>query len=241
MIISDKYRFIFIHIHKTAGDSITEAFKPNLGRGDFVLRTDIQAWLQKYRPHSNYSQFEDLKKHSGALVIKERLSPEIWESYFKFAFVRHPVGRVLSLYHYAARKSEERKRLLPRNAWYLTQPGKRGDPLNWPSVRAYLATDSFSAFIRHPILANEAGMRPQSDFLCDRNGTLLVDFVGRFESLKEDFVTVQNHIGITPGALAWNNTSRNNVTNFAELSRDDLAYLAERFKSDLIRFDYEIP
>jgi hypothetical protein len=240
VIISDRCRFIFVHIHKTAGDSITEALKPNLGKNDFVLRTDVQAWTLKYRI-PDYARFEGLKKHTPALAIRQRLPADNWESYFKFAFVRHPVGRVLSLYHYAARKAEERKRLLPRNAWYLTPPGKRGDPLNWPSVRAFLATDSFSSFIRHPFLANEGGMRPQSDFLCDVDGTLLVDFVGRFEKLQEDFTTVQDRIGIPHKTLAWNNSSRNSAANWADLSTDDFRYLAEMFKADFARFDYEVP
>ena len=37
MIISHKYRFIFIHIRKCAGTSITRAMAPLLGEQDLVI------------------------------------------------------------------------------------------------------------------------------------------------------------------------------------------------------------
>lgn len=240
VIISDHRRFIFIHIHKTAGDSITEALKPSLGRSDFIVRTDLQAWLRRYRVGSNDAEFGGLKKHTPALTVKEQLSEDKWENYFKFAFVRNPIGRVLSLYHYAARKAEERQRILPRNAWYLSRPGKKSDPLNWPSVRAFFATDSFSSFIRHPLLDYEGGMRTQSEFLCDLDGNLLVDFVGRFENLSKDFLHVQKRIDVPSAPLAWSNSSSNSMVE-AKLSPEDTEFLVHKFQADYTRFNYELP
>lgn len=239
MIISHRHRFIFIHLHKTAGDAISEALSSELTREDFVLRTDIQAWWQ-WRTQRPDPRLRPLKKHSPASMIRECVSTEVWEGYFKFGFVRHPVDRVVSLYQYAEKKVTERRRLLPRNAWYLTPPGRRADPLRWASSRAYLDSDSFSEFIRHPLLELDLAMQPQTRSLCDDNGDLLVDFVGTFEHLDADFRQVQERIGLAATPLARRNVSRRPESRSDPLSSDDRAYLVERFRSDFFRFGYPL-
>jgi hypothetical protein len=48
---------------------------------------------------------------------------------------------------------------------------------------------------------------PQYDMLYDRQGTLLVDFVGRFESLHQDFERVCQHLEIADSRLPHRNKS----------------------------------
>jgi hypothetical protein len=48
---------------------------------------------------------------------------------------------------------------------------------------------------------------PQYDFLFDEQGRLLVDFVGRYESLQADFDTVCARLGIPPTPLPHENRS----------------------------------
>jgi hypothetical protein len=48
---------------------------------------------------------------------------------------------------------------------------------------------------------------PQYDMLHDNNGELLVDFVGRFESLQQDFDKVCEHLGIEESQLPHRNRS----------------------------------
>lgn len=92
-----------------------------------------------------------------------------FDAYFKFAFVRNPWDRVVSFYKYSGMDA-------------------RCD------FRTYL----FKHFPtrRHPDFWFVA---PQYEYLHDHEGRLLVDMVGRFEKLKEDFVMVCRRLGIPDG------------------------------------------
>jgi hypothetical protein len=239
MIISYRSEFIFVHLHKTGGDSIATALAPQLGREDFILTNDLKDWLQRIRTGSRHDALRSLRKHSTAQDIQQVVPPAVWTGSFKFAFVRHPVGRAVSLYKYAARKDEERRRLLARNIWYLAPPGRRTDPRAWRSVRAYEETGSFSEFIRHPYLADDRTMQQQSDSLCDPGGNLLVDFVGKFEHLQEGFSTVQERLGLPRTTLGWHNASHPNAASTMRVTDEDRTYLADRFNSDFVRFAYD--
>lgn len=237
MIISYSRRFIFVHIHKTGGDSVATALRPVLNASDVVLKNDWHDWLTKFGPSRGRPELTQLRKHSPASAIASVVPQEMWDDSFKFAFVRHPVARTVSLYKYAARKADERRKLLPRNVWYLTPPGRSGDPLGWHSVRAYLETSSFSEFIRHPLLDQDLAMSPQWLSLCDRTGDMLVDFVGRFEALQEDFEHVLDRIDVPRSVLGWHNASQSQAEII--VSRDDRDYLAKRFEGDFVHFGYD--
>jgi hypothetical protein len=238
MIISSSRRFIFIHTMKTAGDSVAVALKPSLARNDLLLQNDFQAWRRRVTG-GNPREFQLLTKHSPALEVRDQLSSEVWDSYFKFAFVRHPVSRAMSFYRYISQKADQRRRLLARNVWYQTPPGRSGDPIHWPAMKVFLATDSFSTFIRHPGIAEVPGMQPQSDFVCDRTGEVIVDFVGRYECLEQDMATVQDSIGLPRQTLDRRNASGGRHSTTSDLSREDLDYLVGKFEVDFVRFGYD--
>jgi hypothetical protein len=178
-----------------------------------------------------------LHKHSTALEVRDYLGADVWERYFTFSFVRHPVDRVVSLYRYVAWQAQQLhppllSRLLHR------QPRPSGDPQNWPGVQAFLDTTSFSEFIRHPALENAMGMQAQSTVLCDTAGEILVDFVGRYERLAEDFAHVQDHLGLPDRSLRQLNTSKDRGSPDLTVSSEDRSYLATRYRDDFERFDY---
>ena len=239
MIISYSTKSIFVHLHKTGGDSIATALVPDLGAEDFILTNDVKDWWQRVRTGSRHDELRSLRKHSSAEQIRQIVSPAVWRDSFKFAFVRHPIGRAVSLYKYAARKEEERRRILVRNLWYLTPPGKKTDPLAWRSVRAFVETETFSEFIRHPLLGDDLTMRPQCDSLCGPDGEILVDFVGRFERLQEDFSTIQERLGIASRGLGWHNASNPKSASGLIVTDEDRAFLADRFRADFDRFQYD--
>lgn len=102
-------------------------------------------------------------------VFYKYLSQELFDEYFKFTFVRNPWGRMLSIYKY-----------LKFNQRY--------------EFKSFL-TKAF----KNKIWRNEYWfVRPQSDFICDENGKILVDFIGKFESLQDDFNDVCKKIALAP-------------------------------------------
>jgi chondroitin 4-sulfotransferase 11 len=141
---------LFIHIPKTGGTSINAALnfpKPNLNRG--------------------------IKKHYRWCRIKPKLDPQIWQSAFKFCFVRNPWNRLFS--HYRFRKKKPR----------------------------FSKTEHFKTFeywLKYELTQNTkiGKLRPQLDWIKDEEGNIDMDFIGRFEQLHTDFETVcqKNHIQV---------------------------------------------
>lgn len=83
MIVSDKYKFVFIRIPKTATTSIENALlsiDPDcriLPEGDYELP-----------PYGHYTDEQ----------IKNKIGIDKWNSYFKFACFRNPIDRAISAY-----------------------------------------------------------------------------------------------------------------------------------------------
>ena len=233
---------MFVHIHKTAGESISATLRPVLADEDLMLRGTETMTANGVR----------LNKHSPARDIRTVLQPEAWDRYFTFAVVRHPIERTVSLYRWAAQLSRP-PRLTAAQRLGLRPAPESPDRSHNPEIRAYRETGSISEFIRHPLMDGTRSMMPQSASLCDEEGKVLVDYVGRFERLREDFAHVEKALGLSNLALKWRNASqgphlhfeRRNAERYrraeqAELSPEDVAYLAARFEDDFERFEYEV-
>lgn len=238
MIVSHQHKFVFVHIHKTAGESITAALQPHLGPDDVVLKSDFDTWARS-KVDTQYADLGRLGKHTKARVARAVLGEEIWDSYFTFSIVREPIDRAMSLYRYVADIAQRRQEPRLRHLWYRTRGGREADPARWPATQAYLETDSFGAFVRHPGARAASGLRPQVASLYTKDkSTLLVDRVGRYETLTADFAEICAHVG-----LAGVELPQRNVSPPAPLDLDDAsrAFLLDRYALDYDRFGYPRP
>jgi hypothetical protein len=96
MLISNSKKFIFVHIPKTGGTSITEILDKELKWDDIVLGgTRVGEVFTEY-----WSPRFGLYKHTMPPHIKSVLGDEVYCTYRKFVVVRNPISRVLSAYKY---------------------------------------------------------------------------------------------------------------------------------------------
>jgi hypothetical protein len=237
MIISEKWKFIFVHIHKTAGDAITDALIPFLGKRDVVITDSVSEWLRKSLPLSSQAKYRTLHKHSVAEEIRAAVPAAVWDNYYKFSFVRDPVDRAVSMYKYALTMRIARKNAAVwRQAFFQTPIGVRFDPLNWPSVKAAADCDSFSFFLRHEGAMSDLGMLPQWLSVSDNHkGNVIVDTIGRYEHLEHDFEQIGRALGLPRISIRRRNVS---LKREVVVSGEDLALLQRRYQDDLIRFGY---
>ena len=237
MIISHSRKFVFIHIHKTAGESISEALVPFLGKGDILLGTTLRGEIA----NAWYDRRHRIQKHSGVKRAKAFLG-DAWDDYLKFSFVRDPYDRLRSLYFYFERMLAARRRRSLKNALLLLPGTDFRDPLKWPGMKPFLETEDFSGFLRHPDFStNLMGARPQAFQLTDRDGALAVDFVGRFETLAEDFATLADRLGLEGASLGHRNASRNRAITPDPAEAADRALVAELYARDYALFGYPLP
>jgi hypothetical protein len=162
MVILDSRRMIYIHIHKTGGDTVEHTLAQIEQPDDVILDAE--------HPDASkgYEQRFGLGKHSTALEVVRVLGPETWRSYFSWATVRNPYARIASFYSYLAAITEPELSLVgyPLEAppevqrrWVDSPDYSMTDQWAFAGVRAYLATRAsrtpFSDFLRYPLLATD--------------------------------------------------------------------------------------
>jgi hypothetical protein len=84
---------------------------------------------------------------------------------------------------------------------------------------------------------DQVHMVQQVKFIMDEAGNPLVDFIGRFENLAEDFDTICGKIGIETPPLQHLNRSEHR--HYRECYDDEaMQYVTDHFADDIARFGY---
>ena len=180
MIISYKYKFIFIKTLKTAGTSIEVYLSRFCGEADIL--TPIYPHVEPHKDRNYkgiYNPIPDIvmdrgrnikrtikslltrKKfynHIPARLVKDMVSSQVWNEYFKFCVERNPWDKTLS--HYNMLKS--------RSSGML-------------SLEQYFQDGQFC--LNYPIYT-------------DYKGQLIVDWVIKYEKLKKELEEVFSNLGV---------------------------------------------
>ncbi len=209
MILSHSKKFIYIHVYKVAGTSIRTVLQQydDQNFSDFPLIENIKFYIGKRIPTLSKWAID----HINAQKIKDKLPEKIYNTYFKFAFVRNPWDWQVSLYHYMLQYKEH------------------------PQHQIISKMKGFDEYIEWRI-NHDMGL--QKDFLYDANGKILVDFIGKFENLQEDFNTICSRILISPTLLPLANSSNHtHYKDYYNKHTKDLIYNA--FQKDIEIFKYD--
>jgi hypothetical protein len=171
MRISYSHHFIFIHVPKTAGLSLVTALAPYTHDSSGYWMNSLLDKIGIHVNHWTHYRNKRFRPHTSARQVQRQLPRDVFDNMFKFGFVRNPWERVISYYHYVLRHPNHKRH-------------KR--------ARSLGGVDSFVQW------ACAAGkMYSQADMLVDDQDNLLVDYVGRFESLSDDFQRVCDRLQIS--------------------------------------------
>lgn len=106
MIISHKYKFIFIKTWETGGANFEIFMRPYLGIKDSITQIEV---LNKHdREHNMQCSNIDISEHVTSYQLKKSaihhnlISEEQWNTYYKFAFIRNPWELMVSKYYLMA-------------------------------------------------------------------------------------------------------------------------------------------
>jgi hypothetical protein len=209
MELSYSHRFIFIHIYRAAGQSVRAALRPyaDVPRVYFPrvpgLRRLGDSRMRALREH-NWG-------HIKAKELRAEIPPEIFDSFFKFSFVRNPWEWQVSAFHYVRQR--------PENAFH----------------ERLLAFRDFGEYLDWRI--HEEGPDLQSEYVLEDTGELLVDFLGRYERLTDDFAEVCRRIGVECSLPHVNRSEHDNFRRYYTPATRDL--VASAYREDIERFGYE--
>jgi len=180
MIISHEHQFIFIHIQRTAGTSIAKSLcgAMKIEEWEGFIGEPRQVALD------NQKKFEDVyftdhrkkfegKKHMTARDIKKVVGKKTWSSYFTFSFTRNPWDRILSSYL-------KRRKEFTRHTEYI-----------WPDSKMLF---NAAVLVKFGLMGWKR--KAQTDYLTDESGNIIVDFVGKFENLEDDFRKVCSKVNL---------------------------------------------
>jgi hypothetical protein len=215
MLLSLKYNFLFVHTAKTGGTSIRDALQRYRWRDPMYLPQFICSRLSGWTGHKIGAKFP---RHAKAIAAKEMLPHELYEKLFKFVFVRNPWDLQVSSFHHLKRER--------------------------PHLVAH--TPDFVSFVRWKLDSDrpyqfhiDTSIELQSDYLVDLHGKVIVDFIGRYERLHDDFAEACKRIGIDTPQLPHRREAKDRKKDYRSYYDEALAELiAQRFQRDIELFGY---
>ncbi|ECL2691683.1 alpha-2,3-sialyltransferase [Campylobacter coli] len=166
-------------------------------------------WLVGHVKASDYTKFDKDK----------------FDSYFSFGFVRNPYDRVVSAYHYLKNDSPD-----PRD-------------IKWG--RLHINNLTFEEFIlslqdeefKEEILSKNH-FSFQYKYLCDKNMNILVNFIGRFEKLDNDFKKILNILRRKDSLVHINKSKHLNYRDY--YNSQTYKIIREIYRDDFEIFDYDL-
>ncbi len=232
MIISHTHKFIFIKTFKTAGTSIESTLS------NYCSGNDIVTPINDYR-HNRNEKGEFIHKamnadefiglgldnlqHVEALVIKDKVSPEVWNNYFKFSISRNTGDRAVSYFYWEKRQDPAIK---PKKRFY--------HHIGVPFDEITLIKKQFYDFIKN-------SNWPSNDKFYTIGNELCVDYIIRYENLSGDFDFVCKKLGLPVDRLPRLKVGiRKNNYHYSEYYDEETkAIVGERHKNDIRLFGYE--
>lgn len=205
VLISRKRKFVFIHIYKNAGSSITKALIPfaankwqyRIGR---VLRKIV---ITQFDP-------QPFHPHITAPELIKLMTKSTFESFFSFAIVRNPWDWQVSLYSYM---------------------------LHTPGHPQHKLIKGFGGFDEYINWRCREEVKLQRDMIYSKDGELLVNFVGRFETLDTDFKIICSRIGVSASLPRLNVSKTKPYQQY--YSEETKELIRRTFDADISLFGYD--
>jgi hypothetical protein len=199
---------LFIHIPKCAGVAMLSALEQ---------RIDIVR----------------LGPHLKAVDIFDSRGMYKNQKYFVFTFVRNPWDRLVSTFYYIMRGGrapvDQRRRDIILHKYNGNFKVFVLDIENWINIQE---EDSIypDGYIPH--------FRPQYEYICDADGTFLVDFIGKIETLDNDFQSLCDLLAVGRVKLKRKNKT-SHKKYFKYYDDETRAIVARYYSRDIELFQYQ--
>jgi len=175
MLLSYSHRFIYFHIAKTGGMSVRKILDGYSEEPEkFKIRRPLP--IVNDKPNPLYVIWKTLLLHARSRDALKELPAEVFDGFYKFAFVRNPWDWQVSMYHFI-----------------LGEPSSTAYPL----VKSLGCFDAYiEAVVGTEFPYPKGTTKFQSEMVVDDAGNLIVDFLGRYETLNQDFSHICRKIGV---------------------------------------------
>jgi hypothetical protein len=215
MFLSPRHRLLFVHIAKTGGTSIRRALKRIHWSDPYSIPITLVNGLTRVLKYKTGAKFP---RHAKGIAAYECIGEPFWSELFKFTFVRNPWDLQVSSWHHLRRV-----------------PSAPTDQF-----------ETFEQFLRYKFDPHrpwqyhfEASRQVQSHYILDLKGKVILDFVGRFERLHDDFAEVCRLADLPRLQLPHRRRSPERKRDFRTYYDDITAEMvANHYAEDIQRFGY---
>ena len=212
MLYDPGQNFIFVHIWKTGGESVVSALRAQCPAyfSNRYLNKAIRVLPASTDRWLGWRAQLVRGQHMTAADIADVMPAERFARAVKFTFVRNPWDWQVSAYNYALQ----------------TPAHSHHEEIS--------SLGSFEAFLDYQY-AREAP--DQTSFILGPDGENLVDFIGRFETLQDDFARLCDRLGVK-AQLPHLNASQRSRDWKGYYTDTSKALVADLFKRDIAQFGY---
>mgnify|MGYP006089808871 FL=1 len=171
MIVSHKYKFIYLKGHKVAGSSVLLALGRHCDEGDSVFlpakgNPPEDVWADDDWTSSR--NLIGLQRESTPDNVRNKIGDTMWDEYTKVTIVRNPWDLAVSSFFWALRKKKN---------------------LENENYKIY-----FNDWIKHK--KSWKDMKQNISRSVDSNGNLLMDYYIKYENLQQSYMQFCEKVGI---------------------------------------------
>lgn len=212
MRLSHSHKFIFVHIPKTAGQTVQKVLNP------YCIEPETNKTLFR-RILTNLPVRENVDKaffrpHYSANWIKTKVGQQTFSQYKTFAFIRNPFDLLVSRYEFILRRKNHHRHTL-------------------------ISAMNFSQYLEYERARHQKNQKDLFSFVCDKSGNIIVDELFRFEDLSSEINRMCAFLNIEqPSQIAHIHKSERKP--YQEYYSDsDIAVASKIFERDIQHFDYK--
>jgi len=159
-------------------------------------------------------------QHATAEVLRGQLTPDTWNSYFKFSIVRNPWDWLVSLYHFHYRKT-----LSTTNTSVLSGAATNEKIQRFQSWATAICR-----------IAMNRPKRGATYYLTGGEGEIIVDYVARYENLAVEFSKICSQVGISAVLPHINSSKHVHYRDYYDAALAGL--VATTYERDIESFGY---
>lgn len=208
MLLSYSHNFIFIHNGKTGGSVTARLLEPFAHKPEEKL---INRALSKIGINVNHlppTEWKRFRRHATAASVRRHLPRAFFDGSFKFAFVRNPWDLLVSQYEHI---------------------------LSQPTHHRYARVARLDGFEDYLRFEKRRARLHQFKAVTDREGKIIVDFIGRFERIDHDLSVVGSKLGLVLELPARPTRPRDYKSYYTPKL---IEFVAEHWRRDIELFGY---
>jgi len=158
-----------------------------------------------------------IKHHQTAREVIHQIGKNKWNTAYKFTLVRNPWDKVVSHYEYRRKrnKTEVGSRAISFSEWVKKTYGPDKDLFYYNNPKAF---------------------QTQVEWLKDDEGRITIDFIGKFESINEDFDQIKHAIGLEAELPHLNASKRAGFQSYYDDETRQI--VTDWFREDIEAFNY---